>query len=324
MNIVAFRIPGETCLNIFQAAESENLNFKDNKFRFIVSPFNHAEGSYQFALINTLDEVPAYCVKDNDIALSFPIMDKAEYFNYIEDIKTSLGGSLSKKVVASRRVTVSHGSDINKLLNNLCAQYPDAFIFFISTREFGTWIGASPELLLEKKAERFLSMSLAGTRQASCEGPWNLKNIEEQKIVTDYILNSFKTFNLKAAASEPRTLKAGNISHIMTSIMAEFKPGLDILSLLQHLSPTPALSGFPKEEAMEIINDHEGSRGLYGGFMGPVYSNGDFRLNVILRCAFLQPRQATLFAGGGITCLSDPEAEWIETEKKVDTLRRLL
>lgn len=324
MNIIAFRIPGETRLKVYQASESENLNFNDNKYKFIVSPFSHTEGSRQFALINTLDEVPVSCVEDNDISLSFPIMDKAEYFNYIEDIKTSLGGSISKKVVASRRVSVSHKGDINKLLNNLCEQYPDAFIFFIRTKEFGTWIGASPELLLEKKEDRLLSMSLAGTRKSSCEGAWDLKNVEEQEIVTNYILNTFKTFNLKATASEPLTLKAGNISHIMTLIEAEFKSGLELKSLLQRLSPTPALSGFPKDEAMGIISSHEGSRSLYGGFMGPVFPNGDFRFNVILRCAFLKPGQATLFAGGGITCLSDPEAEWIETEKKLDTLRRLL
>jgi isochorismate synthase EntC len=45
--------------------------------------------------------------------------------------------------------------------------YPDAFTSLVSVPGIGTWIGATPELLMEVKAGSLRTMALAATRSFS-------------------------------------------------------------------------------------------------------------------------------------------------------------
>ena len=324
MNIIAFRSPDSDTTYIYKTGAAEKINLETGELRFVISPFNNKEKGFQYILTEKITEIPNEVIETNDIKRYFKISDYPQYREYIEYIKKYISGDENKKVVASRREIVVYEAQITTLFNQLCKEYPDAYVFFISTKEYGNWIGASPELLLEKKGDILTTMSLAGTRKSGSDSPWDLKNLKEQQIVTDFIKNTFQKFGFNAEIKKRDTRKAGKIEHLVNIIESKIINPQDVDNLLKELSPTPALSGFPKKEAIEIINNFEGDRSLYGGFMGPVFPNGDFRFNVILRCACLSPTTATLFAGGGITYLSDPEEEWEETEKKLDTIRRLL
>ena len=91
------------------------------------------------------------------------------------------------------------------------------------------------------------------------------------------------------------------------------------------LHPTPAVCGLPKAEAMLFIARHEGiRRDYYSGFAGPVGINGETHLYVSLRCARLEGRTMTFFAGGGIMPESRCEEEWMETEAKIKTIAHVL
>lgn len=245
---------------------------------------------------------------------------KKEYSEYIERIKLWINDSLDKKVVASRRKLKSTNLTHKQLFDLICETYPQAFVFYISTKEYGVWTGASPELLLKREGSILETMALAGTRKASeSVRDWDEKNIREQEIVTRSIESVLSAAGLQVETGSRQTKRAGNVEHIMTPIRATIKQDIDFISVLRQLSPTPALSGYPKSESLEIIREWEGDRVLYGGFFGLMNRNGDFRLNVMLRCAFLRELSggnALLFAGGGITALSNPDEEWNETENK--------
>ncbi len=69
------------------------------------------------------------------------------------------------------------------------AKYPNAFVSMVYTAEYGLWIGASPEILLEVNASGFKTYSLAGTKantQWNSNTAWGEKEKEEQEIVTRY------------------------------------------------------------------------------------------------------------------------------------------
>ena len=322
MNVIAFRLPNASESYIYECAGVDyNFEFRPGHHGYVVKPFHPSSLLFFYEFIKPLPAIPSGCIKDNDTSSEFRILDKSEYGNYIDNIKASLNGNLDKKIVASRRHRVCHVTNPQKLFETLCARYPDAFVFFISVEEFGTWIGASPELLLQREGVKLMTMSLAGTRKAGDTSEWSDKNLKEQRIVTDFIRTTFGNIGLKCREGELCTKRAGAIEHLMTTIQAESLPATDIRELLSLLSPTPALSGFPKEYAIDMITRHEGDRKLYGGFAGPIFADGNFILNVLLRCAHLSPYNSTLFAGGGITALSDPEEEWEETENKFATLK---
>ncbi|MDE6026945.1 MAG: chorismate-binding protein, partial [Muribaculaceae bacterium] len=72
-------------------------------------------------------------------------------------------------------------------LISLGTSFPDAMVFCFFTPQSGLWIGASPELLLQKSDDSLFTMALAGTRLADTQKAWDEKNIEEQKMVANYI-----------------------------------------------------------------------------------------------------------------------------------------
>jgi isochorismate synthase len=72
----------------------------------------------------------------------------------------------------------------------------------------------------------------------------------------------------------------------------------------------------PKSEINFITENEVHDRKLYAGFWGMVGPDS-FNLFVNLRCYEITESELIFYAGGGITGSSDPEAEWIETERKI-------
>ncbi len=251
------------------------------------------------------------------------------------------GNSGTSKIVASKVACLECEVSPLELFDRLCEAYPSACVFLYSTERHGTWIGASPEPILEYRDNTYSSLSLAGTRWGEAEdAEWDQKNIEEQAIVTDFIVDAYKKFGLSPKTKGPFTLVAGPVMHLATEITAEGER--DDLSLLRYLCPTPALSGFPRDEARpEIIIWEIPPRECYGGLVGIINEDFSYSTFANLRSGRLHPRRTgstessestmstvtytiTLRAGAGITHLSDPEKEWEETENKLRTLRKFI
>jgi len=65
-------------------------------------------------------------------------------------------------------------------------------------------------------------------------------------------------------------------------------------------------------------------RGRYAGPVGWVDAPGDGEWAVALRCAELEGNTARLVAGAGVVAGSDPDAEWAETQAKLEPMLRVL
>lgn len=166
-------------------------------------------------------------------------------------------------------------------------------------------------------------MSLAGTKTP--ENSWTEKEIEEQELVTNSIVEGLKNSNCTNLKTDgPNTIKAGKIEHLRTLISCDLKDKKDWTKVVQTLHPTPAVCGIPKLKAMDYIQQLENhDRQFYTGFIGIVKEDKK-DLFVNLRCMQHFNGFAKLYLGGGITAPSDEEAEWLETEKKGMTLGSIL
>ena len=243
------------------------------------------------------------------------------YCKEVEDFIAIIKETEKGKIVASRVLLRENRTSPGELFFDLSTRFPDCFIFCFSTPATGCWIGASPEILIKSNNGILTTMALAGTKENNEKVSWDEKNIEEQEIVKDYILDSFRKAGMIPEAGDTYSRNVGKISHLCTPVSAAI-PVSDNFSLekfLKDLSPTPALCGFPKDLALKaILNVENFERGCYGGFCGPYHSLNDFSLNVVLRCASLSERKICLYAGGGITAKSNPHSEWVETENKLE------
>jgi isochorismate synthase len=216
----------------------------------------------------------------------------------------------------------------------LCRRYPDAFVSLVSIPGLGTWLGASPELLLSLSDNNLSTVALAGTQGYSDNIPlsavtWGTKEIEEQALVSEYIRDFFRRLELpRFAEIGPRTVAAGNVAHLQTTFEIDLEPRrlLRLANQVLHdLHPTSAVCGMPKREALSFILENEKyDRAFYSGFLGPVHVENRSQLFVNLRCMQLKQEHAILYVGGGITQDSVPEAEWEETVLKSNTLLAIL
>ena len=241
-----------------------------------------------------------------------------EYQREIENIISELSAYKESKTVAARVFIEKERIDPGATFFELHNRYPEAYIFCFSTPATGCWIGASPELLLKAKGDSLRTMALAGTRIINSNSVWDDKNIEEQRLVRQYISDIFDAHSLNPRQLESFTKKAGNIEHICTPFESDLcNDANELESLLHDLSPTPALCGSPRELSLKLISENESfQRGCYGGFCGPFHNPGDFTFNVVIRCASFTENEYCIYAGGGITVLSDLLQEWEETEMK--------
>jgi isochorismate synthase len=237
-----------------------------------------------------------------------------------------------KKLVTSRKESITIKSNVIEIYKKLLDTYPSAFRYCFYTPQTGLWMGATPEQLLKAENRTIHTVALAGT-QLYNEGEtavWESKEREEQQFVTDYILKEINPFAEQLNTTEPYTFRAGNIVHLKTDISAELKAEANLEDIIKTLHPTPAVCGLPTADAQMFLLDNEGyDRKYYSGFLGEL--NCDFEtgklatdLFVNLRCMKVESNIAHLFIGCGITKDSDPEKEFFETVNKSMTMRRVL
>jgi len=246
------------------------------------------------------------------------------------------------KVVLSRTKELTYTDDFQPVqaFYKLAKAYPHAFVSLVNIpHQKELWLGASPETLIQQKANgTFRTMSLAGTQSASDAGGnlipkydirWGQKEIEEQALVSRYIVECFKKIRLREyQETGPKTVLAGNLYHLRTdfevdTVSLNFPELASVMLRLLH--PTSAVCGVPKIPSLKFLTEVEShDRNFYSGFLGPVHVDGDTNLFVNLRTVRLKKGKATFFAGAGITEDSIPEREWEETELKCDTLLKII
>lgn len=245
----------------------------------------------------------------------------------VEELKTTGG-----KTVISRVITGTwHDPKIAEIADQYFKGNEQTHRFLFYTPQTGCWLIATPEILLDGVEDLdFMTMALAGTRSVDEHAkPWSRKNIDEQAMVSRFIRDTLAENGLAYQMQDLKTIKAGAVEHLCTEFEVTIKNATAIPALLDSLSPTPALCGYPRDASVTRISKIEKhERGLYGGYIG-IYSDAQnlietFNACVVLRCAKLTPQGWCVFVGGGITAASDPEDEWHETELKSQRLVNIL
>ncbi|MBE9464499.1 chorismate-binding protein [Dyadobacter subterraneus] len=267
---------------------------------------------------------------------------KARFERTVELAVSAIKQKQFHKVVLSRtkKLTYTEHFQPAKAFQKLAKAYAHAFVSLVNLPEQKElWLGASPEALVQQTADgTFKTMSLAGTQKAKDKNGillpkydirWGQKEIEEQALVSRYIIECFKKIRLREyLETGPKTVLAGNLYHLRSDFEVDTNalnfPELSSV-MLRLLHPTSAICGVPKIPSLKFISEIEGyDRSFYSGFLGPVQVEGDSNLFVNLRTVRLKDGIATFFAGAGITEDSIPEREWEETELKCDTLLKVI
>lgn len=244
------------------------------------------------------------------------------------------------KVVLARLLTADYDSDLNLpgLLETLRAQQQRVTVFSVKLPNGEYLMGASPELVFKSGADGFSTGPLAGS--ASRTAPIgstedaqigealmrSAKDRAEHDTVVQDIQQRLSPLALDMKVPAVPSLKmTPQLWHLGTDIEGTLKPGLSSLDGARAIHPTPAICGTPTEVARQVIEQLEPfDRGFFGGLVGYMDAEGNGEWHLVLRCARLSARRATLFAGAGIVKDSVPVNEHAETASKFDTFARAL
>ncbi|TYP98292.1 isochorismate synthase [Tenacibaculum adriaticum] len=326
---VAYRKPNEMVISAFFQ--------KDNKLH---TTENYVESGFVFAPFNDEDSsilIPTDFSEFIKEEINFEINLKQKKIFPSDEVSRDFHIKLVKKgvaaikdnqfvkVVLSRKEVVDlENFDAIKTFQKLLKTYNNAFVYMWFHPKVGLWLGATPETLVKINEQFFETMSLAGTQEYKGDEnvTWQPKEIDEQQVVTDYVLEKLKPICKSVSASEVETVKAGNLLHLKTGISGRFEGNPSKLITMLH--PTPAVCGFPKEIAKTFIIENEGyNRGFYTGFLGEL-NLFNSQLFVNLRCMEIKNNSANIYVGGGITKESNPQKEWEETVVKAQTMKIVL
>lgn len=254
-------------------------------------------------------------------------IDFTQYKNSASQLITDMEQDRYQKAVLSR--TIGYQTNAREKSTewflSLCRCYPNAYIYIFSVPNIATWIGATPEKLLEYDGYNVTTMALAATRRADENRSFTPKEEREQQIVADYIIDKFLGAGVQPEVS-PRFVKtAGPVEHLC-NIISVMDVDIDRAEqLIKLLHPTPAVAGTPLKKALQVISEAEKrSRRYYSGYLGGVKENNTFSLFVNLRSMEIFPNRVQLYVGGGLTSQSQVEAEWNETEHKAQTLLKTI
>lgn len=257
--------------------------------------------------------------------------DYQEWQELFTPVKREILAGKVKKVVISREVTVECDTNVSieSLLKNLLDKNPNSFVFAYY-KEGKTFLGATPELLVQKEKDQIMSYALAGTisrgdqehdeiqKTALLNDP---KNRHEHQIVLDYIAKVMSSYSDEVSIDETGILTLKNLHHLKTCVKAKPHENSSLLDWVSRLHPTPALGGYPVQDALALIERYEKhERGLYAAPIGMMNEQGDGLFVVGIRSALIERNKVYAYAGCGIVEDSDCEEEYWETNNKVKTI----
>lgn len=242
------------------------------------------------------------------------------------------------KIVLARCSRVVTSTDINPLAWLACLQVVDgnSYQFCIQPPDAPTFIGNTPEQLFHRKGLDIGTEALAGTRARGGSEAIDLqieldllsspKDHQEFTIVRECIRRKLEAVCVGVSVEPKKAIrKLPRVQHLYAQLTGRLRTEDDELKVLSSLHPTPAVCGFPTEEARILIAETEMfDRGMYAGPVG-WFGGGESEFAVGIRSALVERGLgALLYAGTGIVEGSNSSLEWEELELKTSQFTKLM
>jgi menaquinone-specific isochorismate synthase len=256
--------------------------------------------------------------------------DAPAWLSNVKTATTKIANQELDKVVLAREVEAEGNESFSHtaILHHLAEHQQKSYVFAFEKGE-KCFIGATPERLIERRGNTFLTGALAGTAARGSNSAEDqrlekkllkdTKNREEHEFVVKMICEAMESFTAELTfPSKPEILKVKDVQHLYTPISGLAKNHVSLLDIVEKLHPTPALGGQPREKALELIQQLEAfNRGWYASPIGWLDAEGYGEFAVAIRSALIEGNMAWLYAGCGVVEASNPQAELEETQLKL-------
>jgi salicylate biosynthesis isochorismate synthase len=258
-----------------------------------------------------------------------------DFIAQVEDAAALIRDGALRKVVLARAVDIEVAMDPVAALRRLGASGDaETTLYAADLVDGACFVGATPELLFSADGASVRTMALAGSCRRGGDAAEDralgqalfdsTKERKEHQLVVEHLVTVLRPRCAPFALPRSPELRVlPRLIHLQTPLAVELLRA-DYAELLGALHPTPAVCGLPGPTALSWVARHERlRRGLYAGVLG-WSTRRRCRFVVPLRGGVLRGPRARLFAGAGIVETSDPQAEFAETEMKLQAMRQAL
>ena len=271
-----------------------------------------------------------------------------EFIEKVKKIKEHIKAGDIYQGVISRTISSNFNKEPLDIYKKLRKLNPSPYMFYINDRD-GILLGASPEMSLkvegiegdEKKTVEI--RPIAGTKprglingriDADLDSRYEAQLKIDAKEVSEHTMLVDLARNDIAKISEPGTRyvdepfvveKYSHVQHLVSTVKGILKKDIDALHAYTATMNMGTLTGAPKVEAMKLIRLYERTkRGFYGGSVGYIAPGGDLDSAITIRSLRIKNNKAYMRSGAGLVYDSDPESEYLETEKKAAACMKAL
>ena len=265
-------------------------------------------------------------------------IEQSDFESSIKGALSDIGSGRYHKIVLSQKRTYPKSKSISgvNFLNRLRERFTTCYTFSFSDGSDKSFIGASPEKLLQIKENKISTEAIAGSSSRGKKSTEDArlgvdllqsdKNLREHNLVINSIIKRLAILGIEAESdSKPRLLALANVQHLMTKIHGMLPDGTHIMEVVSELHPTPAVGGQPREQAVPRIRELENfERGLYAGLIGWFNPHNDGQMVVGIRSAEFNLDTVEVFAGAGIVKGSEIEKEKDEIQLKFSAILEAL
>lgn len=295
------------------------------------------------SLIVQLTEIPTSNSQSQQEKLVAHLTDgpgKQEYCQKVLDCQANLRAGESYELCLTDQSTLRTSAEPWTMYRQLRDRNPAPFSTFMRLQQSDgpgiSIVGSSPE--------RFLSWSRSGkcqfrpikgtvkkapgvTRAKAEELLASPKERAENLMIVDLIRHDLAGVKGIATVDVPKLMSVEEYQTVfqLVSVIEGTVEGGSGISALAASLPPGSMTGAPKKRSCELLSEIEGGkpRGLYSGVLGYLDVGGGGDFSVVIRTAFKWDDEGDdwhVGAGGAITALSDPEAEWEEMLTKRESV----
>ncbi len=267
-----------------------------------------------------------------------PVVSAAAYRRRVAEVRRRIERGDLFQANVSQRFEGRWAGAAPELFDRLTAASPTPFSTYLDLGRGRSVHSTSPERFLEGRGRRLETRPMKGTRRRGAT-PAEDRGLErdlrtsekdraELAMIVDLSRNDLSRSCVPGSVrvEAPRRLERYASVHQAIGVVAgRLAPGVHPAEAIRRAFPPGSVTGAPKIEAMNVIDALEGEpRGPYCGAIGWFDEGGDFDLAVAIRTACLSGSNVSYRVGGGVTWLSDPEEERVETLDKGAALARAI
>lgn len=214
----------------------------------------------------------------------------------------------------------------------------------ISPMPFSAWfkgpgfeiVSASPERFLKKVGSRLTSQPIKGTalRYADAEqdriSAHQLHHSEKERaenlMIVDLVRNDLAQVSTIGSTGVDELFgiySFPKVHQMISTVSSQLDENQSWINAITSAFPMGSMTGAPKIEAMNVIDELETNRrSAFSGAMGYISPENDFDFNVLIRSLFINHQSPKMgFAvGSAITWESVAEEEWLECASKASAL----